>query len=108
DYSGIYKADVALRDGRIQAIGKSGNPDVQDGVDITIGVATEVIAGEGKILTAGGIDSHIHYISTDQIEVALASGLTTMIGGGTGPAEGTKATTISPGPWWVKRMLQAT
>ncbi|HHU09657.1 MAG TPA: amidohydrolase family protein [Intrasporangiaceae bacterium] len=108
DYSGIYKADVALRDGRIQAIGKSGNPDVQDGVDITIGVATEVIAGEGKILTAGGIDTHIHFISTDQIEVALASGLTTMIGGGTGPAEGTKATTVTPGPWWVQRMLQAT
>ncbi|WP_432557378.1 urease subunit alpha [Granulicoccus sp. GXG6511] len=108
DYSGIYKADVALRDGRIQAIGKAGNPDVQAGVDITIGVATEVIAGEGKILTAGGIDTHIHFISTDQMGVALASGLTTMIGGGTGPAEGTKATTITPGPWWVQRMLQAT
>lgn len=108
DHSGIYKADVGLRDGRIFAIGKAGNPDVQEGVDITIGVATEVIAGEGKILTAGGIDTHIHYISTDQIGVALASGLTTMIGGGTGPAEGTKATTITPGPWWVKRMLQAT
>lgn len=108
DHLGIFKADVAIRDGRILAIGKSGNPDVQDGVNITIGVATEVIAGEGKILTAGGIDTHIHFISTDQFEVALASGLTTMIGGGTGPAEGTKATTITPGPWWVKRMLQAT
>ena len=108
DHSGIFKADVALRDGRIQAIGKAGNPDVQDVVDITIGVATEIIAGEGKILTAGGIDTHIHFISTDQMEVALASGLTTMIGGGTGPAEGTKATTITPGPWWVKRILQAT
>ncbi len=108
DYTGIYKADVALRDGRIFAIGKAGNPDVQEGVDITIGVATEVIAGEGKILTAGGIDTHIHYISTDQIEVALASGLTTMIGGGTGPADGTRATTITPGPWWIQRMLQAT
>ena len=108
DYSGIYKADVAIRDGRIQGIGKAGNPDLQDGVDITIGVATEIIAGEGKILTAGGIDTHIHFISTDQFGVALASGLTTMIGGGTGPAEGTKATTITPGPWWVQRMLQAT
>lgn len=85
DWTGIYKADVALRDGRIQAIGKSGNPDTQDGVDITIGVATEIIAGEGKILTAGGIDTHIHFIATDQIETALASGVTTMIGGGTGP-----------------------
>ena len=108
DWTGIYKADVALRDGRIQAIGKSGNPDTQDGVDITIGVATEIIAGEGKILTAGGIDTHIHFIATDQIETALASGVTTMIGGGTGPAEGTKATTITPGEWWLHRMLEAT
>ena len=108
DYSGIYKADVALRDGRIQAIGKSGNPDVQEGVDITIGVSTEVIAGEGKILTAGGVDTHIHYIATDQIGTALASGVTTLIGGGTGPAEGTKATTITPGEWWIHRMLEAT
>ncbi|HZK04454.1 MAG TPA: urease subunit alpha [Actinomycetaceae bacterium] len=108
DYTGIYKADVALRDGRIFAIGKAGNPDTQDGVDITIGVATEIIAGEGKILTAGGIDTHIHFIATDQIGTALASGVTTMIGGGTGPAEGTKATTITPGEWWIKRMLQAT
>ncbi len=108
DHSGIYKADVALRDGRIFKIGKSGNPDVQDGVDITIGVATEIIAGEGKILTAGGIDTHIHFIATDQIMTALSSGITTMIGGGTGPAEGTKATTITPGEWWIHRMLEAT
>nr|NLD40484.1 urease subunit alpha [Actinomycetales bacterium] len=108
DYSGIYKADVAIRDGRIQAIGKAGNADVQEGVDITIGVSTEIIAGEGKILTAGGIDTHIHFIATDQIAVALASGVTTLIGGGTGPAEGTKATTITPGEWHIQRMLQAT
>ena len=108
DHSGIYKADVALRDGRIHAIGKAGNPDVQAGVDITIGVSTEIIAGEGRILTAGGIDTHIHFIATDQFEVALASGLTTMIGGGTGPAEGTMATTITPGAWHIGRMLQAT
>ncbi len=108
DYTGVYKADVALRDGRIFAIGKAGNPDTQDNVDIVIGVATEIIAGEGKILTAGAIDSHIHFIATDQIGVALSSGITTMIGGGTGPAEGTKATTITPGEWWVQRMLEAT
>ena len=108
DHSGIYKADVALRDGRIHAIGKAGNPDVQAGVDITIGVNTEIIGGEGRILTAGGIDTHIHFIATDQFEVALASGLTTMIGGGTGPAEGTMATTITPGAWHIGRMLQAT
>ena len=108
DYSGVYKADVALRDGRIFAIGKSGNPDTQDGVDITIGVSTEIIAGEGKILTAGGVDTHIHFIATDQIETALSSGVTTLIGGGTGPAEGTKATTITPGEWWIHRMLEAT
>ena len=108
DYTGIYKADVALRDGRIAAIGNAGNPDTQDGVDITIGVSTEIIAGEGKILTAGGIDTHIHFIAVDQISVALSSGVTTLIGGGTGPAEGTKATTITPGEWWVHRMLEAT
>lgn len=108
DYTGIYKADVALRDGRIFAIGKAGNPDTQDGVTITIGVSTEIIAGEGKILTAGGIDTHIHFIATDQIGTALASGVTTLIGGGTGPAEGTKATTITPGEWWIHRMLEAT
>ncbi len=108
DYTGIYKADVALRDGRIFAIGKSGNPDTMDGVDITIGVSTEIIAGENKILTAGGIDTHIHFIATDQILTALSSGTTTLIGGGTGPAEGTKATTITPGEWWIHRMLEAT
>ena len=86
DYTGVYKADVAVRDGRISAIGKAGNPDTQDGVDIVIGVSTEIIAGEGKILTAGGIDTHIHFIATDQINVALSSGVTTLIGGGTGPA----------------------
>lgn len=99
---------MAIRDGRIFAIGKAGNPDTQDGVDIVIGVSTEIIAGEGKILTAGGIDTHIHFISTDQIPTAFASGVTTLIGGGTGPAEGTKATTITPGEWWIHRMLQAT
>lgn len=108
DHTGVYKADVALRDGRIFAIGKAGNPDTQEGVNITIGVATEILAGEGKILTAGGIDTHIHFISIDQIPTALQSGITTMFGGGTGPAEGTKATTISPGSWWIQRMLQAT
>lgn len=108
DYTGVYKADVALRDGRILAIGKAGNPDTQDGVDIIVGVSTEIIAGEGKILTAGGIDTHIHFIATDQIGVALSSGVTTLIGGGTGPAEGTKATTITPGEWWIHRMLEAT
>ncbi len=108
DYTGIYKADVAMRDGRIFAIGKAGNPDTQDGVNITIGVSTEIIAGEGKILTTGGVDTHIHFIAADQVPTALASGITTMIGGGTGPAEGTKATTITPGEWWIRRMLQAT
>jgi urease subunit alpha len=108
DHTGIYKADVGLRDGRIAAIGKAGNPDTQDGVDIVIGVSTEIIAGEGKILTAGGIDTHIHFIAAQQIGTALASGVTTMIGGGTGPAEGTKATTITPGEWWIHRMLEST
>ncbi|WP_077490716.1 urease subunit alpha [Sinomonas mesophila] len=107
DYAGIYKADVALRDGHIQAIGKAGNPLVQDGVDIVVGAATEIIAGERKILTAGGIDTHIHFIHPDQVPVALASGVTTMIGGGTGPAEGTKATTVTPGAWHIQRMLEA-
>jgi len=107
DHSGIYKADVALRDGHIQAIGKAGNPLIQDGVDIVVGASTEIIAGERKILTAGGIDTHIHFISPDQIPTALASGVTTMIGGGTGPAEGTKATTVTPGAWHIARMLQA-
>ena len=107
DYTGIYKADVALREGRIVAIGKAGNPDTMDGVTITIGVATDVIAGEGKILTAGGIDTHIHFISPEQIETALVSGITTMIGGGTGPSESTKATTITPGSWNIENMLRS-
>ncbi|MBV1835815.1 urease subunit alpha [Acetobacter estunensis] len=107
DHWGIVKADVALRDGRIAAIGKAGNPDIQPGVDIIIGPGTEIIAGEGKILTAGGIDSHIHFICPQQIEEALASGVTTMLGGGTGPATGTAATTCTPGPWHLARMLQA-
>lgn len=107
DYTGIYKADVALRDGHIFAIGKAGNPQIMDGVDIVIGASTEIIAGEGKILTAGGIDTHIHFISPDQVPTALSSGVTTMVGGGTGPAEGTKATTVTPGAWHIQRMLQA-
>ena len=107
DYSGIYKADVGLKDGRIAAIGKAGNPDTQPGVDIVIGPGTEAIAGEGRILTAGGFDAHIHFICPQQIEDALHSGLTTMLGGGTGPAHGTLATTCTPGPWHIGRMLQA-
>ncbi len=107
DYTGIYKADVALRDGRIAAIGKAGNPDTQPGVDIIIGPGTEIIAGEGKILSAGGFDSHIHFICPQQIDDALHSGVTTMLGGGTGPAHGTLATTCTPGPWHIARMLQA-
>ncbi|QXX76740.1 urease subunit alpha [Methylovirgula sp. HY1] len=107
DYWGIIKADVGLKDGRILKIGKAGNPDIQPGIDIVIGPGTEVIAGEGKILTAGGVDAHIHFISPQQIEEAIASGITTMIGGGTGPATGTNATTCTPGPWHITRMLQA-
>ncbi|MCE8009227.1 urease subunit alpha [Aestuariivita sp.] len=107
DHSGIYKADVGLKDGRIHTIGKAGNPDTQPGVDIVIGPGTEAIAGEGRILTAGGFDSHIHFICPQQIEEALHSGLTTMLGGGTGPAHGTLATTCTPGPWHIGRMLQA-
>lgn len=107
DHSGIYKADVGLRDGRIYKIGKAGNPDTQPGVDIIVGPGTEAIAGEGRILTAGGFDSHIHYICPQQIEDALHSGLTTMLGGGTGPAHGTLATTCTPGPWHIGRMMQA-
>ena len=107
DYTGIYKADVAVRDGLISAIGAAGNPDIMDDVDIVIGASTEVIAGEHRILTAGGIDSHIHFISPTQVATALASGVTTMIGGGTGPADGTNATTITPGAWHLARMLQA-
>ncbi|MFC4397250.1 urease subunit alpha [Arthrobacter sedimenti] len=107
DYTGIYKADIALKDGHVFRIGKAGNPQITDGVDIVIGASTEIIAGERKILTAGGIDTHIHFISPDQIPTALACGVTTMIGGGTGPAEGTKATTVTPGKWHIQRMLQA-
>lgn len=107
DYSGIYKADIGIRDGRIAGIGKSGNPLLMDGVDMIIGASTEVIAGEGMIVTAGGIDAHIHFISPQQIETALASGITTMIGGGTGPATGTNATTCTPGEWNIHRMLEA-
>ena len=107
DHTGIVKADVGLKDGRIAAIGKAGNPDTQPGVTIIVGPGTEVIAGEGRILTAGGFDSHIHFICPQQIEDALHSGLTTMLGGGTGPAHGTLATTCTPGPWHMGRMLQA-
>jgi urease subunit alpha len=107
DHWGIVKADVGLKDGRIAAIGKAGNPDTQTGVTIIIGPGTEIIAGEGKILTAGGIDAHIHFIAPQQIEEALNSGITTMIGGGTGPATGTKATTCTPGPWHLARMIEA-
>ena len=107
DHSGIYKADIGLRDGRIAKIGKAGNPDVQPGVDIVIGPGTEIIAGEGKIVTTGGIDTHIHFICPQQIEEALYAGVTTMLGGGTGPAHGTLATTCTPGPWHLARMLQA-
>jgi urease subunit alpha len=107
DHWGIVKADIGIKDGRIAAIGKAGNPDIQPGVTIAIGPATEVIAGEGMIATAGGIDTHIHFISPQQIDEALASGVTTMLGGGTGPATGTFATTCTPGPWHLERMLQA-
>ena len=107
DHWGIIKADIGLKDGKIAGIGKAGNPDVQPGVDIIIGPGTEAIAGEGRIVTAGGIDTHIHFISPQQIEEALMSGVTTMMGGGTGPAAGTNATTCTPGPWHMMRMLQA-
>ena len=107
DYLGIYKADIGVKDGKIHSIGKAGNPDIQSGVNIIVGPATEVIAGEGKILTAGGMDAHIHFICPQQIEDALHSGLTTMLGGGTGPAHGTLATTCTPGPWNIGKMLQS-
>ena len=107
DHWGIVKADVSLIGGRIAGIGKAGNPDVQPGVNIIIGPGTEIIAGEGKILTAGGIDSHIHFICPQQVDDALASGVTTLVGGGTGPATGTFATTCTPGPFHLARMLQA-
>ena len=107
DHWGIVKADIGLKDGRVAAIGKAGNPDVQPGVTINVGPGTEVIAGEGKIVTAGGVDSHIHFICPQQVEEAIASGITTMIGGGTGPAEGSKATTVTPGAWHLARMLES-
>ena len=107
DHWGIVKADIGLKDGRIAGIGKAGNPDVQPDVDIIIGPGTEAVAGEGRIVTAGGIDAHIHWICPQQIQDALYSGITTMLGGGTGPAEGTNATTCTPGPWHMQRMLQA-
>ncbi|WP_224823456.1 urease subunit alpha [Cognatishimia sp. MH4019] len=107
DYTGIYKADVGLRAGQIAVIGKAGNPDTQSGVDIIIGPGTEIIAGEGRILTAGGFDAHIHFICPQQMEDALHSGVTTQLGGGTGPAHGTLATTCTPGPWHIGRMMQA-
>lgn len=107
DHWGIVKADIGIKDARIFAIGKAGNPDIQPDVTIPIGVGTEVIAGEGKIVTAGGVDTHIHWICPQQAQEALVSGVTTMIGGGTGPAAGTNATTCTPGPWYIARMLQA-
>ncbi|MGZ5241417.1 MAG: urease subunit alpha, partial [Caldimonas sp.] len=107
DHWGIVKADIAIKAGRIAGLGKAGNPDVQPGIDIVIGPGTEVIAGEGMIVTAGGIDSHIHFICPQQIDEALASGVTTMLGGGTGPATGTFATTCTPGPWHIHSMLKA-
>jgi len=107
DWWGIIKADIGIKNGRIAAIGKAGNPDVQPGVDIVVGPGTEAIAGEGQILTAGGVDSHIHFICPQQVEEALMAGVTTMLGGGTGPATGTNATTCTPGPWNLHRMLEA-
>lgn len=109
DYNGVVKADIGIKDGKIKAIGKAGNPDIMDGVTegMTVGASTEAIAGEGMIVTAGGIDTHIHFISPEQIDTALFSGVTTMIGGGTGPADGTNATTCTPGPWNMARMLKA-
>src|SRR5574341_2496549 len=107
DHWGIVKADIGIKAGRIWKIGKAGNPDIQPGITIPIGAGTEVIAGEGMIVTAGGIDSHIHFICPQQIEEALMSGVTTMIGGGTGPATGTNATTCTPGPWHIRSMLAA-
>lgn len=107
EHWGIVKADIGLKDGRVAAIGKAGNPDTQPGIDIVIGPGTEIIACEGMIVTAGGIDSHIHFICPQQVDEALASGITTMLGGGTGPATGTFATTCTPGPWHIERMLQA-
>lgn len=107
DHWGIVKADIGVKAGRIAAIGKAGNPDVQAGVTMIIGPGTDIVAGEGSIVTAGGVDSHIHFICPQQIEEALASGITTMLGGGTGPSTGTNATTVTPGPWYMERMLEA-
>src|ERR1700742_938225 len=109
DHWGVIKADVGIRDGRIVALGKAGNPDTMDGVtpSLIIGPSTEIIAGNGMILTAGGVDSHVHLIAPQQIPVALAAGMTTLIGGGTGPADGTKATTVTPGAFWLDAMLRA-
>ena len=110
DHSGIYKADIGVKDGYIVGIGKGGNPDIMDGVtpNLIVGAATEIIAAEGKIVTAGGVDTHVHFINPDQVDVALANGVTTLFGGGTGPAEGSKATTVTPGPWNIEKMLKAT
>src|SRR5450631_1533893 len=107
DWWGIVKCDIAIKEGKIASLGKAGNPDIQPGVDIVIGAGTEIIAGEGMIVTAGGVDTHIHFICPQQIDEALMSGVTTMIGGGTGPATGTFATTCTPGPWHIHRMLEA-
>ncbi|MCQ6282467.1 urease subunit alpha [Bacillus sp. EB600] len=107
DYTGIYKADIGIRDGKISGIGKSGNPLVMDGVDIIIGASTDIIAGEGMIVTAGGLDTHVHFINPEQVDTALSAGLTTVIGGGTGPTAGSRATTVAPGEWNIHRMLEA-
>ena len=107
DYTGIYKADIGIKDGKILAIGKGGNPDTMDNVDFVIGVGTEALAGEGRIVTAGGIDTHVHYIHPECAEVALENGITTLVGGGTGPVDGTNAVTSTPGPWNIKKMLQS-
>ncbi|MGG3799158.1 urease subunit alpha [Metabacillus fastidiosus] len=107
DYTGIYKADIGIRDGKISGIGKAGNPLIMDGVDIVIGAGTEIIAGEGMIVTAGGIDTHVHFINPEQVQTALSAGLTTLVGGGTGPSAGSRATTVTPGVWNMHRMLEA-
>src|SRR4051812_24257676 len=109
DHWGIVKCDVGIRDGRIVALGRAGNPDIMDGVhpDLVIGPNTEIIAGNGRILTAGAIDTHVHFICPQLVEEALASGITTLVGGGTGPAEGTRATTVTPGAWHLARMFEA-
>ena len=107
DYDKVVKADIGIKNGYIFAIGNAGNPDIMDNVDIIIGSTTDIIAAEGKIVTAGGIDTHVHFINPEQAEVALESGITTHIGGGTGASEGSKATTVTPGPWHIHRMLEA-